>query len=337
MASASEVELRPSGVVRVRRQIDVTHAVGISGEHIVAADIFLPPPERCGSPAAVLCCLPGGALSKAYYDLAVDGDPTFSCGNYLASRGLFVIALDHLGVGDSSRPRDGFALTPDLVACANAHAFAVLLDELRDGAIHEAMPALPHIIRIGVGHSMGGLLTAVQQANHRSYEGLALLGFSNGVPGFLSEEEARFNGDPVGMRANIESLARQRFDQPYPVLTPNPVADMVYFGDCKDGRAIGALKAAGTNLIALPALTAMIAGSVGPELKAIDVPAFLGIGDQDICGPPHNVPAEFPSSYDVTLFIIPAAGHCHHIFPARIALWERLAAWVRVLAATRLQ
>ena len=321
----------------MRRRIDVTPAVGISGEHIVAADIFLPPPGRCGSPAIVLCCLPGGALSKAYYDLAVDVEPTFSCGSYLAGLGLIVVALDHLGVGESSRPRDGFALTPDLVARANAHAFTVLLDELRSGAVYEALPALPHIVRVGVGHSMGGLLTVVQQANYRSYDGLALLGFSNGFPGFLSEHEARFNSDPVGTRANIESLARQRFDEPYPVLTPNPVADMVYFGDCQDGRAIDALKAAGTNLIALPALTAMIAGSVGPEQQAIDVPLFLGIADQDICGPPHKVPAEFPSSPDVTLFVIPAAGHCHHIFPARIALWERLAAWVRGVVAARLR
>jgi pimeloyl-ACP methyl ester carboxylesterase len=81
----------------------------------------------------------------------------------------------------------------------------------------------------------------------------------------------------------------------------------------------------------------MIAGSVGPELKAIDVPVFLGIAEQDICGPPHKVPAEFPSSHDVTLFVIPAAGHCHHIFPARIALWARLASWVRGLAEARLR
>ena len=44
----------------------------------------------------------------------------------LAGRGLVVIAIDHLGVGESSRPDDGFALTPGLVADVNAFAIAEL-------------------------------------------------------------------------------------------------------------------------------------------------------------------------------------------------------------------
>jgi len=330
-----QVERRPEAVTFIRCRLDVTAALGITGTHTVAADLFLPPAHRGGEPAAVLCCLPGGALSKAYYDLAVPGDPTFSCGTYLAAQGLIVIALDHIGVGDSSRPAEGFALTPDLVARANARAFALLFDELGSGNLDDAIAALPRLVKVGVGHSMGALLTVVQQAHHRSYDGLGLLGFSNHFSGFLSEAETRFVGDPAGLRANLVSLARERFAEPYPVLSPNPLADMVYYGDCEDQRAINALKSAGTNLIALAALTAMIAGSVSPELKAIDVPVFLGIADQDICGPPHKVPAEFSSSRDVSLFVIPRAGHCPHIFPSRIALWERLACWVREVVAAR--
>jgi pimeloyl-ACP methyl ester carboxylesterase len=335
----AQTESRPSSVTCLHRFVDVTSAVGLDGEHAIAADVFLPPPERLSDPAVVLCCLPGGALAKGYYDLGGAADPSYSCANHLAAAGVIVITLDHLGVGESSRPRDGFELYPEVIARANHRAFEILLGELQAGSLHELLPALPNVAKVGVGHSAGSFLTIVQQAGHHTYDGLALLGSSNaGHTGFLLPDEARFVGDPAGMRANLVHLAQERFGEPYPVLPQTPEADFVYFGTCTDRRAIEALTAARTNLLALVAVATMIAGSIGPELQTIDVPVFLGIGEHDICGPPHHVPAKFPSSRDVTLIVVPGAGHCHNIFPARRWLWERLESWARtVVAAASLQ
>ena len=56
-----------------------------------------------------------------------------------AERGWIFVACDHLGVGDSS---------------------------LADPAV------------LGIGQSMGGCLTVVQQARHESYDGVGVLGYS---------------------------------------------------------------------------------------------------------------------------------------------------------------
>jgi hypothetical protein len=57
------------------------------------------------------------------------------------------------------------------------------------------------------------------------------------------------------------------------------------------------------------------------------VPIFLGIGERDITGPPHEVPASFPASRDVTLYVQPGAGHSHFAFPSCELLFERIAGW----------
>src|SRR5207237_922822 len=60
----------------------------------------------------VLFCLPGGGMSRRYFDLA-NG---FSMAEHLAARGYTVLALHHPGVRDSPPPDDPWALTPAHVA-----------------------------------------------------------------------------------------------------------------------------------------------------------------------------------------------------------------------------
>jgi hypothetical protein len=73
----------------------------------------------------------------------------------------------------------------------------------------------------------------------------------------------------------------------------------------------------------------MIPGSVGPEMAAIDVPIFLGLGEHDIAGDPHGIPTFFTGSNDISLFVVEGTGHNHNVSPARAQLWDRLATWVR--------
>jgi hypothetical protein len=72
----------------------------------------------------------------------------------------------------------------------------------------------------------------------------------------------------------------------------------------------------------------MIPGSSGPEIAAIDVPVFLGLGEHDLVRAPHTVPAQLHASSDVTVFVLPGAGHDHNVLDNRADLWDRLAAWV---------
>jgi pimeloyl-ACP methyl ester carboxylesterase len=77
----------------------------------------------------------------------------------------------------------------------------------------------------------------------------------------------------------------------------------------------------------------LVRGSVSKELSSIDVPVFLGTGEFDITGFPHAIPRQFPGSQDVTVFVLPNAGHNHNVAESRVVLWDRIAAWAESLAA----
>ncbi|MGH6961256.1 MAG: hypothetical protein ACREE7_12275, partial [Dongiaceae bacterium] len=131
-------------------------------------------------------------------------------------------------------------------------------------------------------------------------------------------------------RARLRPFAEAMFKVPTPVLKPERNTGL--FGGSKvDPRAVAVLPAAMDKLLALPAYLSMIPGNVAPEAARIDVPVFLGLGERDMAGPPHQIPAAFTKSRDVTLYLLPEAGHSHFLFPARIGLFDRLAGWAKTL------
>ena len=292
-------------------------------------DLFAPtiPVDR---PPVVLCCLPGGGMSRRYWDLrAQDERGTYSMGDHLASHGFTVVTLDHLGVGESSRPEDPYTLTPAVVADANAYAVDRILRQLRDGSLGDDLTLAGNAIVIGVGHSMGGLLTVWQQARHHTYAAIAVLGFAGGgLVRALNDDQRRFAGDPEGLQRELARLVRESFGDALPPGT-TATSDLLLAGMPVPSAVIDALGESSSNLLALVGLTSMVPGSSAPQLAAIDVPVFIGVGERDITGDAHQIPAQFPHSLDVTLFALPDAGHNHNAAPNRAVLWDRLAAWAR--------
>jgi pimeloyl-ACP methyl ester carboxylesterase len=292
----------------------------------IAVTVFVP--DAVGAAPVVLCCLPGGGLGRGYYDLATEGDESFSFARRLCARGFVVVTADMIGAGASSRPADGFGITPDIIAAANAQAVEHVLECLRAGRLDPTVAAMPRLVPVGVGHSLGAVCSIVQQAHHGQYRALVLLGFGGaGFPSELNPEELALAGDPQALRANVVRLARARYPEPYWRLVGNARTREVYGSDGHK-PVMGALRAAGTVLLATAGLYSMIPGSIAAEAAAIDVPVFLGIGDRDICGPPHAVPAVFLRSADVTLVVMPATGHTHFVFSSVHALFARIDAWV---------
>ena len=246
----------------------------------------------------------------------------------MAKQGAITIAVDHLGVGDSDQPRDGFLLTPDRLAQANANAAQKVLNGLREGSLIEGLPALRHVISIGVGHSMGGMLTVLQQALAHQHDGLLLMGFANaGLTSHLPEPAHRLAGNPAAVKAEIEAVARRIYPEPYQRIAPSPEASQIFQGATADRAGVQAIKRTRDNLLVIGGLQSMIPGSIGPALDTVDVPVFLGLGSRDIAGPPHEIPASFPSSPDVTLTVLPETGHCQFIFPSRADLFRRIGEW----------
>ncbi len=295
----------------------------------VGASVWLP--AQPAQATALLVCLPGGNMNRRYYDLRPDdGDESFSFAAQMTARGFIVAALDHLGLGDSSKPADGWALTAELLTQANATATAALLTRLREGTLAEGLAALPALRSIGVGHSMGAMLTILQQHVARQHAAVVLLGFSTrGLPEY-APPGLKDATDPVAVRPHLVDYARRMFGKPYPVIHSSGGSgnNAELFGSKKaDPRGVAALKAATDCVLPVSAMMSMVPGNVAPEAATLDVPLFLGLGGRDMVGPTHVVPAAFPKCEDLTLVVLPETGHSHFLFPTRTQLFDRIARW----------
>lgn len=297
----------------------------------IAAEVFAP--AQLASPPVALFCLPGGGMNRRYYDLQADDD-SFSFARQMTARGFIVVVIEHLGVGDSSRPADSYALTADRITQANADATAALLAQLRDGSLLPQFGPLPALRSIGVGHSMGAMFTITQQAEHHQHAAIAVLGFSTrGLPEYVSPKVIELAKEPALIRAQVVERARKMFVADYPEIRPSTAANSIFAGNKADPRGVEAIKAARASLLPVPAFFSMVPNNVGPEAAQVAVPVFIGVGDKDMVGAPHLVPAAFTASQDVTLYVQPGAGHSHFLFASRTQLFERLAAWARTVMA----
>jgi pimeloyl-ACP methyl ester carboxylesterase len=304
----------------------------------VAVEVRAPRQASLGPAPVVLVCLPGGGMNRRFFDLMPGGevasDISFSFARQMAGRGCIVVLMDHLGVGESDRPEDGYALTPELLVQANQQALQQVLAGLRAGSLLAELPPLPGLVSIGVGHSMGAMLTLLQQFSHRPHAALALLGFSTrGMPEYLIPEARELAADTQAVRAELVRLARATFVVPYPEVKPSPQSNSLFAGAAAEARGVEAVKAARDRMLPVPAFMSMLPGNVAPEAAQIDVPLFLALGERDIAGPPHQISAAFPKSRDLCLHILPETGHSHFLFPARTGLFNRLAGWARSVAS----
>jgi pimeloyl-ACP methyl ester carboxylesterase len=291
-------------------RVDVAD-VAPAGVRTLAVDVHVPAELSVGP--VVCCCVPGGGMSRGYFDIqAPPSVGNFSMARHLVERGFVVITLDSPGVGESDVPDDGYTLTPDVVADVNARAFDQLLEEWPDAH------------RVGVGHSAGALLTVVQQARSRTYDALGLFGFGRGGHAQFALTEAE--RDQAG---GIVELTRTRFGEPLPGGGSTVTSPFLLGGMEVPPEALDALGSVKTRLLGVVGLTSMIPGSVDDEMAAVDVPVFLALGEHDIAGDPHTIPACFTGSNDFTLFVLPGTGHNHNVAPERELLWERFVVWAR--------
>jgi len=297
-------------------RFDVGDAVGEPAE--LVATYY--PPSHAGEPPQprerpVLVCLPGGTYTRGYFDLEVPGHADYSYARDAAARGFPVVAFDVLGTGASSRPGREIELTDQ------AAATALAVEQLPD-AVGHAGPF------VGVGHSMGAYVAIFQQAAHRSYAAVAILGTTNREvePLGLPEEVVRAAATAEGRAALVEQAAAAMPD-PYIEGGREPLLAWFHLADVP--RAVVEADNA-TTLTVVPRRCGAAGGTPGIAVEAaaaIDVPVFLAYGDVDVSPSPHGEPAFYPSSPDVTLYVLRGSGHCHNMASSRRLLWERLARW----------
>jgi alpha-beta hydrolase superfamily lysophospholipase len=276
----------------------------------------------------VLVCLPGGAMSRRYFDLQAPG---YSFAEYMGRRGFVTVLVDHPGIGDSDVPDDAWTLTAETVAQVDATATARVLAALERGDVPGLPPLRPTTVS-GVGHSAGALILLHQQAMRRQFDGVALLGWcGRGLPGHLDDQERLLGALPGQSPDRFIEGAKRRFGEPLPALRRGSSRPLV--PSAMPPALREALVAARGPLLAVIGLTSMIPGSAVSAAGAIDVPLFLGVGEHDIATDHHALPTEYPAAHDITLFVLAGAGHNHNAEPGRQALWARLASWADGLAA----
>ncbi|MCH5677579.1 alpha/beta hydrolase [Streptomyces gilvus] len=260
----------------------------------VAGTAFLPP-----DPVAAAVCLPGGGLDRSYWDLQVTAAPAsaYSFARYAAALGLGVITLDHLGTGRSARPDPEPA--PDAVAAANASATTAFL----------ASTGLADLPVAGVGHSMGAALMLLQQARHRSFEGLAVLGYP-------SRELTMWRPDGRRWRLTPETAAASKADVGY-----------TNVGPALDGPLLAAVRTARTPVPAPLAAWVSGPGAVAGLAGRVDVPVFLGFGERDVVADPVREPAAYGNAPSVRLEVVSGSFHCHNLAANRHRLWAALVEW----------
>ena len=321
-------------VTRTRLDIDVSTAAP-PGARRVAVEIVAPEPGRLADPPVAVSCLPGGGMTRRYFDLQVDPAYAavhggYSMAEHLAEAGLVVVLVDHPAVGDSDVPDDPYLLTPDTVADVDAEAVATVLAGLRAGVLVEGLGPLPGLASVGLGHSAGAMVTVHLQARHGTHGALCLLGYSaHGLVSALSDEAKAYVGDTEGLRAALPGLVRNQWKTALWEM-PRGGSTLLVAGEMAD-PVRAAIVACRTPLLALVGLSSMVPGSSADRLAAVDVPVFVGVGSLDIAGAAHTIPAAFEASHDVTLYVLEGSGHNHNVDPGRRLLWDRVVAWVRAL------
>src|SRR5260370_29138567 len=315
---------------------DVTDQVpSVSGPLRIAAWVFAPSSLPAETSPVVLVCLPGGTYTKAYYHLEVPGfsSQAYSFASHMVKQGFIVVALDHLGTGESTQPADGRELTMKVMARANAAVTDQLRPRLAAGTLAAGMAPQAEPFLVGVGHSMSSFLLVTQQADQRSFAAIAPLGYTNkGLSTAGAEKRlAEQRGIPRHDQDTIRELMGQMFqftEQGY-VRMDRSIGQALF--DDAD-VPLGIIEADDALSTHIPLGTFTDVGDPGympAKAARIEVPVFLGNGDLDVSADFHAEPATYPLARDITLFQLAGSAHCHNFASTRALLWDRLARWIR--------
>ena len=310
--------------------VDVTGAVPIDGSHHISTWVFTP--ERPAGRVPCLFCLPGGTYTKAYWHLEVPGRPGYSFGEHLAGRGMLVVAIDHLGTGDSSRHPRAAELTPEVVAAANAAAVAEVVRRARDGSLVTGLAPLSIGPMVGVGHSMGGMLAIYQQSLYRSFDAIAPLGY--GTIGPIIDFSPEIGGDGIALpsRESVMGPAVEGAfdDMPLADRTAPELRRHFYWEDVPP-EVIAADDLTNTDVPGVCGLLSVVPFIASDHAGRVASPVFIGLGERDSTPGHHDEPRAYYSSNDITLYVLAKSAHCHNMATTRHLLWDRIARWVEAL------
>lgn len=355
-------------VQTVELRIDVTDAVGLGEPAHIMATVVLPEPERWGEPSVIAFAKPGGSYTRGYYCCALPG-PGLSASegggaqaDWHAERGWIFAALDTLGCGASSS-HDPEALDFATVSAAAAAAEQEILQRLANGVLLADYPPVHQPVVIGLGQSLGGSILIYQQAHRRSYDGIAILGFSavhshpvtppGGAPIVVAWYSRNAGRDGVHRPLNAAALEEAMAGGPqddawhalawgfhYDDVPPDVVEqDMLHYeAVAQEADAPGTFTTEPWMSLRTPhhvARLTLTPGAVASEAAAVTVPVLSAMGVRDLVVDPLGEPRAFRAAHSVDVFICPRLGHMHNFGGTRALFWQRIHSFGEWCAAVK--
>lgn len=293
---------------------------------VISAWLFFPDNiALLGERPVTMSLTAGGSYDKRYHHIEIPGHPGYSAAEHLAGLGNIVILTDHLGVGGSSRVPDQKKATRYVVAQANDAALRQFYARLAAGELHPDLPAFADFVRIGGGHSMGAMMTTIQQAAHTTWQAIMFLGYTvQGVHGFAGGKQFR-----------MADLLPKGVEPPdYTELDRSTQRENFHFGDVPEA----VMEADDAICVPTPSQIGMV--SIEPDIitadaARIDVPVLFGNGERDVSPDPRAEAGFFPNCNDFTMYLLPGSAHCHTFASTRHLFWNRLHGWSRSLDLMR--
>jgi pimeloyl-ACP methyl ester carboxylesterase len=322
--------------------IDVTGACSLQRPLRMVATMFLPQPQWLVSRQPVVFALPGGGYSRGYYDMHFPGYAGYSQAEHHVEHGFAFVALDPLGVGESS-PEVADSVRIEDIAAAADFAVRTITERLRSGTAVAGYPNIDVGAAIGIGQSMGGGVTAIMAGRHHTYHAVAVLGYSaihTVLPMPEHDETVRtsahfdYSRDTTPDELSVADSSKQIPGFLYPFFWEDVPADIVE-ADTRGGYPIRATAPPfGSTTLPNCAVAMLSPGYIKAEAAEVDVPVFIGLGERDTAQEPHREPAAYSSATDLTVFICDRMAHMHNFASTRHKLWDRLAAWCKTVATS---
>jgi pimeloyl-ACP methyl ester carboxylesterase len=314
--------------------VDLVDVPGLEPGLEAVATVYLP--DELGDSAPVLVEYPGAGFTRHYFDIQTK--PGYSEVEHHIARGYIVATCDFVGIGDST-PCDIYGPTLDSMAAAGHATASEVRRRLVSGVLAPEVSAVEIEKFIGVGHSMGGCLTTIQQAHHRTFDAIVVLGWSAVQMDMPNPKGGRISLGPglprdfdlrslAGMARNASSdssvheeivhhaMHRRDDDAELVAMLPiNPATDL----------ARAALLPIWRTTV-MPACCAQMVTEhvVAPEASEIDVPILIGCGEVDCVSDPHAEPGCYWTSPDVRVVVVQDMAHMHNIAQTRSVMWDHI-------------
>jgi pimeloyl-ACP methyl ester carboxylesterase len=321
-------------------RVEVADSIGAGIPQQVSGTVYLPDHLEAGRRPLVIFASPGGGYTQHYFNMSFPGHSGYSEAEYHTARGIVFVAMDHLGVGQSSIDQMD-TLTVEMIADGNDAFVRDVMQQLRQGTLANDFAALTDPFVVGIGQSMGAGITTIMQGRRRTFHAIASLGISaihtvlpQPTPELFAVSRSIFmfsRQTPLDdLSVNFSSKLVPNFV--YPFHWEDEPAEIIA-ADMEGGYPLRRTAPKfGSMTVPRCAVAMNSPGFFTPEVARIDVPVLIAGGERDVMPDVRREPTAFINSNDVSVFIVPRMAHMHNFANTRRLLWQRVAEWALMQA-----